>query len=100
MLHLARRLDQDGQLRADVGIEEAANMLWVLCSFDSLDTLRTERGLSTDEAIELLTTMAERRPVRMNTGSRVCTPGWNLSPPATPREQPEGRHPTTRARAV
>jgi AcrR family transcriptional regulator len=60
MAHLARRLAEDGVLRDDVTVDEAADVLWVLCSFESFDLLHTGRGLSVDEAIETIVTMAER----------------------------------------
>lgn len=58
--HLARRLSEDGLLREDISVDEAANVLWVLSSFESFDALTTGRGLSTESAIQLLITTAER----------------------------------------
>jgi AcrR family transcriptional regulator len=60
MEYLARRLDEQGQLRADVTVEEAADVLWVLASFASFDSLYTGRGMSGDEVATTLTAMAER----------------------------------------
>jgi hypothetical protein len=60
MEHLARRLAEDGLLRPDVTIEDATDILWTLCSFESFDGLRTGRGLPVDRCIELLVTTAER----------------------------------------
>ena len=60
MEHLARRLAEDGLLRPDVTVDDATEVLWVLCSFDSFDLLRTGRELSVDRCIEVLVTTAER----------------------------------------
>ncbi|HEV3365110.1 MAG TPA: helix-turn-helix domain-containing protein [Acidimicrobiia bacterium] len=60
MEHLARRLDEDGLLRPDVTVEDATEVLWILCSFESFDLLHTGRGLPVDRSIELLVTTAER----------------------------------------
>ena len=60
MEYLARRLDEQGQLRADVSVEEAADVLWVLASFASFDSLYTGRGLTADQVATTLTAMAER----------------------------------------
>ena len=60
MAHLARRLGEDGVLRDDLTVAEAADILWVLCSFESFDSLYTGRGLSVDEAVDLAITIAER----------------------------------------
>ncbi len=60
MQHLARRLGEQDLLRADVTVEEAANVLWMLASFASFDALYTGRGMSADEVAELLIAMAER----------------------------------------
>jgi AcrR family transcriptional regulator len=60
MLRLARRLDEQGLLRADVTVEDAAHVLWVLASFESFDALFTGRGLSLEETTRLLIATAER----------------------------------------
>ena len=60
MLHLARRLAEQDLLRADVTIEDAANILWVLASFDSFDALYSGRGMTTDDVARMLITIAER----------------------------------------
>jgi AcrR family transcriptional regulator len=60
MQHLARRLDEQGLLRADVTVEQAADVLWMLASFASFDALYTGRGMSADEVARLLATTAER----------------------------------------
>ncbi|WP_054812607.1 TetR/AcrR family transcriptional regulator [Nocardia arizonensis] len=64
--HLARRLHAGGLLRDDVSVEWATDVLWTLTSFESLDLLLTGRGLTVEQAVERLTTTAERtlcRPV-------------------------------------
>jgi len=66
MAHLARRLDEDSALRADVSVERATDVLWMLCSFDTFDSFYSERGMSVDETIELIVDTAERA---------VCRPG-------------------------
>jgi hypothetical protein len=43
-----------------VALEQAADVLWVLNSFPTYDSLATGRGLSTEETADLLVTMAER----------------------------------------
>ena len=50
MAHLARRLDEDGVLRDDLTVDEAADVLWVLCSFETFDSLYTGRRLSVQKA--------------------------------------------------
>jgi AcrR family transcriptional regulator len=60
MAHLARRLAENGLLRTDVSVDEAANVLWMLFSFESFDLLYTARGLGIDETIHTIITTAER----------------------------------------
>lgn len=57
---LAERLAAEGHLRADVTIEEATDILWVITSFDTFDQLFTGRGLSREDTAARLITMAER----------------------------------------
>jgi len=64
MVHLARRFDEAGALQEDVTVDQAADILWMLCSFESFDALYTGRGLPLDEAIGLVTTTAERTLLR------------------------------------
>jgi AcrR family transcriptional regulator len=59
MAYLARRLGEDGALRAGLSVDRAVDVLWVLCSFEAFDLLLTGRGLSVDDAIEVLVTTAE-----------------------------------------
>jgi len=56
----ARRLAEQGILRADVTVDAATDLLCLLTSFDSFDLLYAGRGLPAAEAAELLTTAAER----------------------------------------
>ena len=60
MAYLAQRLAEHSVLREDVTIEQASNVLWVLCSFETFDALYAGRGKSLDEAVELITWTAER----------------------------------------
>jgi len=60
MAYVAQRLHDDGVLREDVTVDEAADVLWMLCSFESFDSLHTGRKLSVDRSIELIITTAER----------------------------------------
>jgi AcrR family transcriptional regulator len=60
MAYLARRLAEQGLLRSDITVERAADLLWVLTSFDGFDLLYTGRGLSADEVADVLIETAER----------------------------------------
>jgi AcrR family transcriptional regulator len=60
MQHLARRLSEQGVLRDDVTVEEAADVLWMLAGFASFDALYTGRGLSVDDVTRILVATAER----------------------------------------
>jgi AcrR family transcriptional regulator len=60
MAHLANRLAEQGVLRPDISVEDAADVLWVLTSFESFDLLRTARGLDFDATVERLVGVAER----------------------------------------
>jgi AcrR family transcriptional regulator len=60
MTHLAQRLAEQDLLRADVSVDQAADLLWLLTSFDSFDQLYTGRTLSPEDTAELLVTAAER----------------------------------------
>jgi AcrR family transcriptional regulator len=64
MRYLARRLDEQGQLRPDVSQREAADILWVLTSLDTFDLLHTGRGLSATKAADRLIHMADRALLR------------------------------------
>jgi AcrR family transcriptional regulator len=60
MAYLAKRLAEDSVLRDDVTIEQAVDLLWVLCSFETFDALYTGRGKSLDEAVQLIAWTAEQ----------------------------------------
>jgi AcrR family transcriptional regulator len=60
MRRLVGRLADQGVLRADLSADDAEQMLWALTSFETFDTLYTDRGLSTTKTVKLLVEMAER----------------------------------------
>ena len=60
MARLARRLGEQGALRPDVTVDDAAHVLWLLTSFDAFDQLYAGRGLSAEETTRLLVEAAER----------------------------------------
>ena len=57
--NVARRLGEQNLLRPEVSVDEAADLIWLLASFDAFDLLYT-RGLSTDEIGRTLVATAER----------------------------------------
>jgi AcrR family transcriptional regulator len=60
MAYLAQRLSEQRMLRPDASIDQAADLLWLLTSFDSFDLLYTGRDLPAVETAEMLVTTAER----------------------------------------
>ena len=60
MRRLAGRLAEQGVLRDGLSTEDAEHVLWVLTSFESFDSLYTDRGLSIDRVVELLVDTGER----------------------------------------
>jgi AcrR family transcriptional regulator len=60
MTRLAGRLAEQGVLREDLSVKDAEHVLWVLTSFESFDSLYTQRDLSVDRTVELLIDTAER----------------------------------------
>lgn len=60
MAHLAGRLAEQEALRPDVTADGAADLLWLLASFDSFDQLYTGRRLAVDDVARTLITTAER----------------------------------------
>ena len=60
MRALAQRLKEQGYLRPDAGVVEAADLLWVITSFDTLDQLYAGRELSVATTSKRLIAMAER----------------------------------------
>lgn len=63
MAFLAERLGRQGLLRADVDVAAAADLLWVLTSFDAFDLLFV-RGREREKITETLVTSAERTLLR------------------------------------
>jgi hypothetical protein len=57
---VAAHLADDGELRDDVSVAEATDVLWMLCSFECFDLLYDGRGLSVDDTARWLTTTIER----------------------------------------
>ncbi len=60
MLDLATRLQGQGQLRAGLTAQEAADYLWVITGFDTFDQLYTTRGLDRATVADRLINLAER----------------------------------------
>ena len=60
MARLAHRMADQEALRADVTAAQAADLLWLLTSFDGFDLLYTGRDLSTGKTATTLITTAER----------------------------------------
>jgi AcrR family transcriptional regulator len=59
MRYLAQRLAEDSVLRNDVTVNQAVDVLWVLCSFETFDALYSSRGKSLDDAIGVIAWTAE-----------------------------------------
>ena len=59
MAHLANRLADQDQLRPDLDPVDAADVLWLLTSFDAFDLLHTNRQLATERVADTLTATAE-----------------------------------------
>jgi hypothetical protein len=64
MAHLARRLHEQDVLRPELTVDEAADVLWVVTSFEAYDLLARRRGLGHDEAVRRLIGAAERSTCR------------------------------------
>ncbi len=60
MVHLAQRLAEQGQLRREVTVDDATDLLWLFTSFDTFDQLYTGRALTVDDVARTLVTTAER----------------------------------------
>ena len=56
---LAERLAAEGHLLADITVDEATDILWVITSFETFDQLYTGRDLGEEDTAERLITMAE-----------------------------------------
>jgi AcrR family transcriptional regulator len=85
MLHLATRLQEQGQLRPGLTPQEAADYLWLITGFDAFDQLYTARGLDRAIVAERLITLAERT---------ICVPESTASDSAS-----SGQKVTSRARS-
>jgi AcrR family transcriptional regulator len=57
---LAAHLAEEGELRDDVSVTEATDLLWMLCSFDAFDLLYAGRGLSVEDTAHWLAITVER----------------------------------------
>jgi hypothetical protein len=68
MRGLAQRLKDQGYLPRGIGVTEAADVLWVLTSFDTFDQLFSGRGLSEAAVAKRLVAMAERQLLVDGTG--------------------------------
>jgi AcrR family transcriptional regulator len=55
----AARLGEQGLLRADVTVDRATAVIWLLAGFDAYDALATGRGLDPHEITDLLVETAE-----------------------------------------
>jgi AcrR family transcriptional regulator len=64
MLHLARRLKAQGQLRPGVSVNEAADLLSVVTSFPAFDELYFARGLPQDVVADRLVALGMRAVCR------------------------------------
>ena len=64
MTYLAGRLADQDLLLPHVTVTDAADLLWVLTSFESFDLLYTGRGLDIDQVVDLLAKTAERALLR------------------------------------
>ena len=64
MVHLARRLEAQGQLRPGIGVREAADLLSVATSFPAFDELFHALGLPQDVVADRLVALAERAVCR------------------------------------
>jgi AcrR family transcriptional regulator len=75
MAYLARRLAEQDVLRPGVSQAEAADLLWVLTSFDTFDLLYRGRGLPWEEVADRLVATAERSLCRSEPASAAVVSG-------------------------
>ena len=61
---LARRLGDQGLLRKEVSVDDAAHLLWVLSGFEAFSALYVDRRLSVADAARVLVESAERALLR------------------------------------
>jgi AcrR family transcriptional regulator len=80
MAHLARRLAEQHLLRPAVSVQQAVNVLWMLCSFEAFDLFYTGRNLSLAATTELTISIAEHALLTQAT-----------TEPPTPRTEPRRR---------
>lgn len=67
MVWLAGLLHDAAYLRPDVTVQDAAHMLFVLTSFETFDSLFTDRGMTVEQTTTLIIAMAERAVLRQDT---------------------------------
>ena len=67
MRRLAERMNAQGVLRADVTVDEAADVLWVITSFETFDQLYAGRNLPAATVGARLIAMAKRTLFRPST---------------------------------
>jgi AcrR family transcriptional regulator len=60
MAWLAGRLHEQGLLSSEIDPAAAANVIWLLTSFDAYDLLATSRGLAPEDIVVILVRVAER----------------------------------------
>ena len=60
MQRIAERMRAQGVLRDDVTVDEAADVLWVITSFETFDQLHRGRGLSADQVGKRLLDITRR----------------------------------------
>jgi AcrR family transcriptional regulator len=69
MIYLARRLAEQGALRDGMTADAAADVLWLLCSFEAFDLLHTGRGMSVNDAARIIADTAEQALCAVPAGS-------------------------------
>ena len=62
----AQRLGEQGALRPDVTVADAAHLLWAITGFEFFDQLYTGQALSADIVADLIAATAERAMLRAN----------------------------------
>ena len=66
MRKLAERMQAQGVLRDDVTVEEAADVLWLITSFETFDQLYRDRGLTPQQVGERLMAITRRTLYRVD----------------------------------
>ena len=85
-------LPEDGILRDDVTVEEATDVLWMLCSFESFDLLLQRPSASVDRTAELITISRRAHRVRPENRSAATIAGRPSALP-TSRASPTSLRP-------